>query len=155
MGLVFPDANPNAAIYYRSSGNDIIVRDSYGSLTEIIKRSSDRGREYADSDLFDLGHEEERLEELAQTRKQLLEKLPSKQATPATSVRVQKNQYQNDEAFKVDVIECSDSQSFKQIVSLLVDESCWFKVTPLPDDEYEIVVKAEGHAERAVRQLSS
>ena len=35
------------------------------------------------------------------------------------------------------------------VVGLLLESSCWFEVTPLPDDQYEIATKAEGHLRRA------
>jgi hypothetical protein len=31
------------------------------------------------------------------------------------------------------------------VIGNLIELSCWFEVTPFPDDEYEIVTKAEGH----------
>lgn len=31
------------------------------------------------------------------------------------------------------------------VIGNLIELSCWFEVTPLPFDKYEIVTKAEGH----------
>lgn len=50
---------------------------------------------------------------------------------------------------KLEVFTATQAADAAAIVGILLDASCWFEVTPLPDDHYEIATKPEGHLLRA------
>lgn len=47
------------------------------------------------------------------------------------------------DAVKRKVFTVHSTAAMQMVVAHIVTLSCWFAVTPLPDDEYEIAVKAD------------
>ncbi|WP_028316709.1 hypothetical protein [Desulfatibacillum aliphaticivorans] len=56
---------------------------------------------------------------------------------------------------RLEKIVVENAEQCQGLVSFLVSQSCFFSVTPLPDDYYEIAFKAgEGHLKRASLHLN-